>query len=130
MHEILKYLKTHGDRLDNDIAQDLSMSLDKARPGFIHYLRCAMGTEPSGRSAWKSGLSDDRQPAGFELYATAPDGHEQTRQKKLLWHDRRWINLSSEGDLAALKRNFQQSFKAMREQGLVESIEDCKSWYL
>ncbi len=41
-----------------------------------------------------------------------------------------WINLSAEGDLAALNRNFHDSFKAMREQGLVESIEDhCQGIY-
>ena len=43
---------------------------------------------------------------------------------------RRWINLSSEGDITALNRNFHDSFKPMREQGLVESIEDhCQGIY-
>lgn len=43
---------------------------------------------------------------------------------------RHWINLSAEGDVAALNRNFHDSFKAMREQGLVESIEDhCQGIY-
>ncbi len=37
---------------------------------------------------------------------------------------RRWINLSAEGDVAALNRNLHESFHAMLEQGLVESIED------
>jgi hypothetical protein len=37
---------------------------------------------------------------------------------------RRWINLSAEGDVAALNRNLNQSFHPMLEQGLVESIED------
>lgn len=37
---------------------------------------------------------------------------------------RRWINLSAEGDVAALNRNFNESFHTMLEQGLVESIED------
>lgn len=37
---------------------------------------------------------------------------------------RRWINLSAEGDVSALNRNFNESFHAMLEQGLVESIED------
>lgn len=37
---------------------------------------------------------------------------------------RRWINVSAEGDIAALNRNFHESFKVMREQGLVASIED------
>lgn len=43
---------------------------------------------------------------------------------------RHWVNLSAEGDVAALNRNFHDSFKAMREQGLVESIEDhCQGIY-
>ena len=37
---------------------------------------------------------------------------------------RRWINLSAEGDVAALNRNLNESFHPMLEQGLVESIED------
>ncbi|MDE2117898.1 MAG: hypothetical protein KGJ19_04815 [Betaproteobacteria bacterium] len=37
---------------------------------------------------------------------------------------RRWINLSAEGDVAALNRNLHESFYTMLEQGLVESIED------
>lgn len=37
---------------------------------------------------------------------------------------RRWINLSAEGDVAALDRNFNESFHAMLELGLVDSIED------
>lgn len=37
---------------------------------------------------------------------------------------RHWINLSSEGDIVALERNFHNSFKHMLKQGLVTSIED------
>jgi len=37
---------------------------------------------------------------------------------------RRWINLSSEGDIIALERNFHSSFKEMLSQGLLNSIED------
>ena len=37
---------------------------------------------------------------------------------------RHWINLSSEGDIIALERNFHNSFKEMLKQGLVKSIED------
>jgi len=37
---------------------------------------------------------------------------------------RHWINLSSEGDIVALERNFHNSFKHMLKQGMVKSIED------
>ncbi len=43
---------------------------------------------------------------------------------------RRWINLSAEGDVVALGGNLNESFHAMLEQGLVESIEDhCHGIY-
>lgn len=35
-----------------------------------------------------------------------------------------WINISSEGDIIALERNFRNSYKSMLKQGLVKSIED------
>lgn len=37
---------------------------------------------------------------------------------------RRWINLSAEGDVAALDRNFNKCFHTLLELGLAESIED------
>lgn len=37
---------------------------------------------------------------------------------------RRWINISSEGDIIALERNFHDSFEDMLKQGLLRSIED------
>ena len=37
---------------------------------------------------------------------------------------RRWINLSSEGDIIALERSFHDAFNDLLKQGLVRSIED------
>jgi hypothetical protein len=43
---------------------------------------------------------------------------------------RHWINLSAVGDVAALNQNLNESFHAMLELGLVESIEDhCHGIY-
>lgn len=43
---------------------------------------------------------------------------------------RHWINVSAEGDLAAVNTNLHDAFKTMRELGLVESIEDhCQGIY-
>jgi hypothetical protein len=43
---------------------------------------------------------------------------------------RRWINFSAEGDVTALNQNIKESFHAMLELGLVESIEDhCHGIY-
>lgn len=42
----------------------------------------------------------------------------------------RWINLAAEGDVTALNQNLNESFHAMLELGLVESIEDhCHGIY-
>jgi hypothetical protein len=49
------------------------------------------------------------------------NGHAKKSYPRLI---RRWINLSAEGDVVALNRNFNESFHQMLEQGLVESIED------
>jgi len=49
------------------------------------------------------------------------NGHDDNTYPKMIRH---WINLSSEGDIVALERNFKSSFKTMLKQGLVESIED------
>jgi len=43
---------------------------------------------------------------------------------------RHWINFSAEGDVAALNRDFSESFHTMLKLGLVESIEDhCHGIY-
>ncbi len=48
-------------------------------------------------------------------------GKGKTTYPKLI---RRWINLSSEGDIIALERNFHHVFEAMLKQRLLTSIED------
>jgi hypothetical protein len=47
--------------------------------------------------------------------------NEEKTYPKLIRH---WVNLSSEGDIIALERNFHNSFKELRKLGLVKSIED------
>lgn len=55
------------------------------------------------------------------------NGHGKKSYPDLI---RRWINFSAEGDVAALNQNFNESFHAMLELGLVESIEDhCHGIY-
>lgn len=49
------------------------------------------------------------------------NGNGNTTYPKLIRH---WINLSSEGDIIALERNFHDAFEGMLKQGLVNSIED------
>lgn len=47
--------------------------------------------------------------------------NEENTYTKLIRH---WVNLSSEGDIIALERNFHNSFKELLKLGLVKSIED------
>jgi hypothetical protein len=47
--------------------------------------------------------------------------NEEKTYPKLIRH---WVNLSSEGDIIALERNFHNSFKELLKLGLVKSIED------
>jgi hypothetical protein len=49
------------------------------------------------------------------------NGNGEKSYPRLIRH---WINLSSEGDIVALERNFNNSFKHRLKLGLVKSIED------
>jgi len=69
-------------------------------------------------------------PLGMHYVRRHLLGLKGTNHKSYPGMIRRWINVASEGDVTALERNLSDSFKAMREQGLVDSIEDhCKGIY-
>ncbi|ADE12378.1 hypothetical protein [Sideroxydans lithotrophicus] len=69
-------------------------------------------------------------PLGMHYIQRYLMGMNGGRRKSYPGLIRHWINLSSEGDLVSLKRNLYDSFGAMLEQGLVESIEDhCQGIY-
>ena len=63
-------------------------------------------------------------PLGMHYVQRRLQGMNGSRAKSYPDRIRRWINLSAEGDVAALNRNLNESFHAMLEQGLVECIED------
>ena len=73
MHEILKYLKTHGDRLDSEIAKDLGMTLAKARQQLAalaaegeivtcHTIRFVKGKQVEGESCRLAGFTPKAAP--------------------------------------------------------------------
>ena len=69
-------------------------------------------------------------PLGMNYIKRRLMGMNGQREKSYPDNIRRWINLSAEGDVTALDRIFHDSFKEMRELGLVESIEDhCQGIY-
>jgi hypothetical protein len=70
-------------------------------------------------------------PMGMHYIQRRLQGMNDGRNKKS-YPDliRKWINLSAEGDVTALSRNFNECFHPMLDQGLVESIEDhCHGIY-
>jgi len=73
MHEILKYLKTHGDRLDTEIAKDLKMPLAKAHEQLAelaaageivtcHTIRFEKGKQVEGESCRLAGFAPKAAP--------------------------------------------------------------------
>lgn len=63
-------------------------------------------------------------PLGMHYVQRRLMGMKENGEKSYPKLIRHWINLSSEGDIIALERNFHNSFKEMITQGLVKSIED------
>ena len=63
-------------------------------------------------------------PLGMHYVQRRLMGMKENGEKSFPKLIRRWINLSSEGDIIALDRNFHTSFKEMLKLGVVKSIED------
>ena len=73
MDEILKYLKTHGERLDTEIAKDLGLSLAKAQQQLsdlaisgeivtCHTIRFEKGKQIEGYSCRLAGFTPKAAP--------------------------------------------------------------------
>jgi len=63
-------------------------------------------------------------PLGMHYVQRRLMGMKENGKKSYPKLIRHWINLSSEGDIIAIERNFNNSFNGMIKQGLVKSIED------
>ncbi len=63
-------------------------------------------------------------PLGMHYVQRRLMGMKENGEKSYPKLIRSWNNLSSEGDIIALERNFHDSFNEMLKHGLVESIED------
>jgi len=63
-------------------------------------------------------------PLGMNYVQRRLMGMQENGEKSYPKLIRRWINLSAEGDIIALERNFHDSFNEMLKHGLVKSIED------
>lgn len=63
-------------------------------------------------------------PLGMHYIQRRVMGMNQSIKKSYPDRIGRWINVSAEGDVTALNRNFKKCFNRMLEHGLVESIED------
>ena len=63
----------------------------------------------------------------IQRYLMGMNGGHRKSYPALIRH---WVNLAAEGDLVAMNRHLHDSFSAMLEQGLVDSIEDhCQGIY-
>jgi hypothetical protein len=63
-------------------------------------------------------------PLGMDYVQRRLMGHERQGREQYPFNIRRWVNISSVGDITALDREFRQDFSHMLEYGLIESIED------
>jgi hypothetical protein len=63
-------------------------------------------------------------PLGMEYVQRRLMGYKEEGANKYPDNIRRWVNLSSVGDITALDRDFRDDFSHMLEYGIIESIED------
>lgn len=63
-------------------------------------------------------------PLGLHYIQRRLLGMKGRKERKYPDQIRYWVNFSAEGDLVALNRRFNKTFRQMLELGLVESIED------
>jgi len=63
-------------------------------------------------------------PLGMDYVQRRLRGADRRGEEKFPDNIRRWVNISSVGDITALDREFRQDFSHMFEYGLIDSIED------
>jgi len=69
-------------------------------------------------------------PLGLSYIQHKLMGHERKSKTRYPTNIRRWVNISSVGDVVALNKNFADSYKQMRTLDIIESIEDhCEGIY-
>ena len=69
-------------------------------------------------------------PLGMNYVQRRLMGHDRTGKKKYPTNIRRWVNISSVGDITALDRIFADDFAPMLSLGIIDSIRDhCDDIY-
>ena len=63
-------------------------------------------------------------PLGMDYVQRRLMGNKHKGKQKYPDNIRRWVNISSVGDITALDRDFRDDFSHMLEYGMIESIED------
>ena len=63
-------------------------------------------------------------PLGMQYVQRRLMGNDEKEEKMFPNNIRRWVNISSVGDITALDREFRDDFSRMLEFGIIESIED------
>jgi len=63
-------------------------------------------------------------PLGLNYVQRRLQGHDREGEMMFPNNIKRWVNISSVGDITALDREFRKDFSRMMEYGIIDSIED------
>jgi hypothetical protein len=63
-------------------------------------------------------------PLGLHYVQRRLRGNDQEGERMFPTNIKRWVNISSVGDITALDREFRRDFSRMMEYGIIDSIED------
>jgi hypothetical protein len=133
--EINRYFQ-NADGIATEIRKQLKMQLkpliERNEPVLL--VTHSMGSIIAYDTLWELTWQDDMHGKVDLLTMGSPLGMHYVQRRLLGMNSgaqpsypkliRKWINLSSEGDIIALERNFHKSFEEMLRLGLVRSIED------
>jgi hypothetical protein len=133
--EINRYFD-NTDNIASDIRKPLKQTLrpliEKNEPVLLigHSIGSVIAYDTLWELSYQEGLHGKvdfltiGSPLGMHYVQRRLMGMKENEEKTYPKLIRHWVNLSSEGDIIALERNFHNSFKELRKLGLVKSIED------
>jgi hypothetical protein len=133
--EINRYFD-NTDNIASDIRKPLKQTLrpliEKNEPVLLigHSIGSVIAYDTLWELSYQEGLHGKvdfltiGSPLGMHYVQRRLMGMKENEEKTYPKLIRHWVNLSSEGDIIALERNFHNSFKELLKLGLVKSIED------
>jgi hypothetical protein len=133
-----KNRKNIGYEIRGQLKQYLRPVLDKGEPVII--IGHSLGSIIAYDTLWELSHNESHSgkidlftigsPLGLNFVQNKLQGRQFQGKHKYPTNIRRWINLSSVGDITALDRCFKDDFGSMLELGIIDSIEDhCDGIY-